>query len=357
MLEALLPGLDAELRSAGLAALESPRSPGIELLRAAGGSGLLVPREMGGTGASARDAVMVQRAIGSQSPSLAVASTMHHFSVATLAALTDSGLEPLLVEAIAAERLIVASGFAEGTGQGVLAPSMTATASGRNLLISGRKKPCSLCESMDLLTVSVLYDGRLAVVVVPANLAGIDRREYWGNTALAGAQSGELILDNVEVSRKLMSYVGDGEELDGLQTLGFLWFEALITASYIGTATGLVERAIASGACGEETVRALAPVEAAAAAVDSIAMAIDERRVAESDLARALLVRYGVQDLLRVASDVAAEAIGGQSFAASNDITLLLAAARALAYHPPSRIAMASRLAAYVAGGTPLRLS
>jgi hypothetical protein len=37
------------------------------------------------------DAVRIQRAVGSRSPSLAVATTMHHFSVASLVELTAAG--------------------------------------------------------------------------------------------------------------------------------------------------------------------------------------------------------------------------------------------------------------------------
>ncbi len=80
------------------------------------GPGLLVPVSCKGKGATALDALRVQRALGSRSPSLAVATTMHHFSMATLVGLvTDGeGLEWMLVEGVASGNRLVASGFAEG---------------------------------------------------------------------------------------------------------------------------------------------------------------------------------------------------------------------------------------------------
>lgn len=116
VLTKMLPGLDESLRAVPLMELESPRSPGIGLFRDSGGPGLVVPVSCKGKGASALDALRVQRALGSRSPSLAVATTMHHFSLATLVGLvTDGeGLEWMLVEGVASGNRLVASGFAEG---------------------------------------------------------------------------------------------------------------------------------------------------------------------------------------------------------------------------------------------------
>ncbi|MFI7640516.1 hypothetical protein [Nonomuraea sp. NPDC049400] len=125
----LLPGLDESLRALSLMELEGPSSPGIGLFRDSGGPGLLVPESWQGRGATALDALRVQRALGSRAPSLAVATTMHHFSMATLPALiTDEGMKWMLVEGVASANQIVASGFAEERPDGgILSPSMTAT--------------------------------------------------------------------------------------------------------------------------------------------------------------------------------------------------------------------------------------
>ena len=76
-------------------------------------------------GASMTEAIHIQRAIGSRSPSLAVATTMHHFSVASLVELTatGNGFEWAMLEAIATNNWLLSSGFAEGKpGQHILRP-------------------------------------------------------------------------------------------------------------------------------------------------------------------------------------------------------------------------------------------
>ena len=87
VLERYLPGLDARLAATPFMDLESPGSPGIAMYRAAGGAGLLIPTIHRGGGATALDAARLTRALAARSPSLAVATTMHQFSVASLVAL------------------------------------------------------------------------------------------------------------------------------------------------------------------------------------------------------------------------------------------------------------------------------
>jgi len=89
-LDRYMPGLDKQLEAVPLADLEKPGNEALAMFRASGGPALLVPAEFGGMGATIAEAVHVQRAIGSRSPSLAVATTMHHFSVASLVEL-DAG--------------------------------------------------------------------------------------------------------------------------------------------------------------------------------------------------------------------------------------------------------------------------
>ena len=127
VLAELLPGLDEKLVNFSLAETERSGNPAIAVFREQGGPGLLIPTALGGRGANPLQSIRLQRAVGSRSPSLAVATTMHHFSVASLAALAavGTGAEALLLETVARENLYVASGFAEGqTGQSILASSM-----------------------------------------------------------------------------------------------------------------------------------------------------------------------------------------------------------------------------------------
>jgi alkylation response protein AidB-like acyl-CoA dehydrogenase len=295
---------------------------------------------------------------------------MHNFSVASLVALVASedasGLEWMLIEAIARDRLLVASGFAEGrTGAGILDSSVTAVPTEGGYLVNGVKKPCSLTHSMDLLTAGVALpaaDGQggseLGVALVPAQSPGITRKPFWGAPFLAGAESDEVRLENVHVPSELMlrPQVELGSGLDTLQTVGFVWFELLVTSAYTGAVARLVEAAVAGGR-GSATDRAalVTGLEAAASLAENVARQVDEGPVGNDELAASLTARYAVQDLLVDIADRAAEVLGGLAFASSPDIGSLLAVSRALAFHPPSRTASAQAVLDH-SDGAPLRV-
>ena len=176
-LDAFIPGLDKYLAEIPLLELEQPGSGALRKFRELGGPALLVPAEFEGKGATLLDAVRIQRAVGNPSPSLAVATTMHHFSVASLVELTvaGSGFEWAMLTAIAENSWLLSSGFAEGKpGQHILTPTNALLADG-GITVSGVKKPCSLTWSMNLMSASVAVANpgtgtdRLAVVLIPAD--------------------------------------------------------------------------------------------------------------------------------------------------------------------------------------------
>jgi alkylation response protein AidB-like acyl-CoA dehydrogenase len=352
------PGLDDKLAAAGLERLEAPEGGAIELFRQHGGPGLLIPQEYSGLGANAVEAIRYQRALGSRAPSLAVASTMHHFSVATLVAMcaASPGMEWLLLAAIAEQQLLVASGFAEGhSGSNVLRPTMRAKKVSEGVLVNGSKKPCSLSRSMNLLTASVTIDddagGRYAILLIPAESPGIERRPFWKNFVLAGAESDEIVLRDVFVPDRLTFRTSEAIDTDPTEGTGFLWFELLISAAYLGVASALAERVV-QGDKGSAYDRCSLAVEleGAMAALESQAQVLMGGTPTRHDFARALFVRFAVQRSIERATALAAELMGGMAFVQSSEIAYLYAAARALAFHPPSRLAASSGLASYVAG-------
>jgi alkylation response protein AidB-like acyl-CoA dehydrogenase len=353
-LESLLPGLDAALAELPLELSERPGSPAIELFREAGGVGLLVPHQHHGMGASALEAVRVQRALGSRSPSLAVATTMHHFSMATLVALSEdgTGLEWMLMEGLTKDRQIMASGFAEGhPNRSILTPTLVARPEGDGVRLSGSKKPCSLSQSMDLLTASVVLPGsdgpQMAVALVPAKSDGVSVRPFWRSSVLAGAESDEVVLDDVFVPGDLIVRTEAAlGELDDLQTMGFVWFEMLMSASYIGAASALVERALACSAPSAVRVALAADLEAAALLVEGVARSLMLGESVDETLLSSLHARYAVQASLARVAPAAAEVLGGMSFVQSDDVATLVASTLGLQFHPPARLRMADALLA-----------
>ncbi|MDI1461125.1 acyl-CoA dehydrogenase family protein [Catellatospora sp. KI3] len=358
----LLPGLDEALAALGLTALERPGSPGIAAFRDAGGPGLLVATAHGGAGATAVQAIQVQRAIGARSPSLAVATTMHHFSMAGLVVVSEisNGFEWMLMEGIARESKLLASGFAEGTsGQNILAPGLRVAPADGGVRVTGAKRPCSLSASMDLLTASILVprlDGtgdQLAIALIPAGSDGMSVSPFWGSFALAGAESDQVVLDDVFVPDELLVRTDSapGQALDGIQIAGFLWFEVLMTASYLGAASALVERVLGQDRIPElERVRLVCDIEAAMAAVETIAARLDSGARDAAALAESLYARYAAQDAIARIVPRAVELLGGMAYFAADDVAYLSACANGLSLHPPSRSRMAGPLVAQLAG-------
>lgn len=359
LLDRTLPGLSARVGELPLLEREKEGSGTIAAFREAGGPGLLIPERYGGRGLNPVEAVRLQRAIGALSPSLAVAVTMHSFSIATIVeiAVASEGLEGLLLSAVAEGNHLVASGFAEGRpDQGILSSTMKARRDGSMVRLSGSKKPCSLSASMDMLTASFRLedDDRLAVAIIPATSEGLSRKPFWGTWVLAGAESHEVILDDVAVEEQLVVFLDEpeaGSNLGEIDARGLVWFELLISASYVGTASGLVERAVSTekGTASDRIAPAL-ELEGAAAALEGVATALDSGEDPHGLLMRALLVRYAVQDAVTRSASKAVETLGGMAFIGSSEVAYLLAAAHALTLHPPSRAKNWESLAAGLRG-------
>lgn len=370
--ERYLPGLLARLGEHPLETLEAAEgSPAIELFRTHGGPSLVIPKTYAGSGADAVEALAVTRALAAAAPSLAVATTMHHFSVATLFTLAESlqssGAEWALLEGISEQNLLVASGFAEGrTGTGILTPTMRATPAEDGYLINGAKKPCSLSRSMDLLTASVALpspiegeEPDMAVLLVPKEAPGIEILPFWSSWALAGAESDEIRLTDVHIHEQqlMRTEKTDAGRMDTLQTVGFIWFELLISASYLGIASALVERVHQRGR-GSDSDRAhlITRLETAALLLENTARMIRDQETDNASLTKSLIARYGAQDALADAVHQAVELLGGMAYIGSSDVAYLSAASHGLSFHPPSRASFTAPFLDHVAG-EPLRLT
>jgi alkylation response protein AidB-like acyl-CoA dehydrogenase len=357
-LERLLPGLDTVLAGIPLMEMERRGNPSFAEFRRHGGPGLLIPTDLGGRGASPLEAVRAQRAIACRAPSLAVATTMHHFTLATVLEIEpdNPGLEAEFLGSVARGNLYVASGFAEsqpGTSIQTSAIRMERTPAG--MVISGSKKPCSLSYSMDLFTLSTPplpgMDAGLAAAIIPADTPGIEVRPYWGSPILAGAESEEVVLHDVCVPEKEFMPLGGSGRSNEVQDRGLIWFELLITTCYVGITSALVERVLTSGRGGASDRAALAgETEAAMSALEGVARGISSGERDNSALARMLLVRYALQGAIARASSLAVELLGAGAFMRSPEVGYLLAATRVLSVHPPGRPATGPRLDAYLAG-------
>ncbi len=357
-LERLLPGLDAALAALPLMEMERAGNPAIAIFRELGGPGLLVPEAFGGSGATPLQALRAQRAIGARSPSLAVASNMHHLTIASLIEVEpdNPGLERQLLEEVATRKLYIASGFAEGRpGGSIQTSNLKMTPCEGGFLVNGSKRPCSLSRSMDLLAISVPppdgMDAGLAAAIIPADTPGVATRPFWTSPILAGAESDEIVLTDAFVPTDAVMALGGSGRSDAVQDRGFLWFELLIAGAYVGVASRLVEAVLAGErAKAADRVALAVELEGAMAALEGVARAMEAGDRRNRDLARMMLVRYAVQGAIERATNLAVEALGGIAFITSPDVGYLLAASRGLSLHPPARGAATERLAAHLAG-------
>jgi alkylation response protein AidB-like acyl-CoA dehydrogenase len=216
---------------------------------------------------------------------------------------------------------------------------------------------------MDLLSASVAVteaDGsqRMAVVLVPATADGIERRSFWGSRVLAGAESDAVELRDVYVPNELVFVPDDGPVMDPVQARGFVWFELLIAASYLGIASALVERVLGNGrGSAQERLILVAELESAMAGLEQTAALLVAPTNGDTDteLARALCMRYATERTTERVAMTAAGLVGGMAFIGSDEVAYLLAASRPLAFHPPSLASAAEPLVRHL-GGAPLTL-
>jgi alkylation response protein AidB-like acyl-CoA dehydrogenase len=194
-------------------------------------------------------------------------------------------------------------------------------------------------------------DAGLAAAIIPADTPGIECRPFWQSPVLAGAESDEVVLRDVLVPDDALFPLGGPGRINPVQDRGCLWFELLITASYLGVASALVERVLLSDKGGAaERVSLATEAEGAMAALEGVARAMLAGERDNDQLARMLLVRYAVQAAIERATSLAVELLGGMAFIRSQEVSYLLAAARALSLHPPARLTTGKRLDEYLAG-------
>ncbi|MDX2591360.1 acyl-CoA/acyl-ACP dehydrogenase [Streptomyces sp. WI03-4A] len=360
--ERIHPWLLKELEQSPYLERERPGSPAVDLFRMHGGVGLLIPGRYGGHEADPLDALRVQLALGSVSPSLIAAVSMHHFAVAMLSSLAAKGgrltdEQSALLHRIVPEQLVLASGWAEGrSAQDIGEPAVVARPVEGGFLLSGATKPCSLSRSMNLLVTSVDIRGgkgsgpEPALALVAADAPGLSVHPFWVNALLGGAESDEVRLAEVFVPSGLMVRAGaDGSTLlDGLRSTGFVWFQMLISAGYAGGAMWLVEQVLdhQRGTAAERATLTV-DMEAAVALLESVARATDPAPGDEDAMARVLVARYTVQNALPDIASRALELLGGMPFICGSEQAQVAAAMRALAFHPPSRSASAESLLRY----------
>ncbi len=338
----------------------------LELLRECGYFGLPVPTEMQGGGAGILACCAVQHRLASADAALAIALNMHLFSLGVMVEhwLRHRDSSWLLLEAVATQHRIVASGFAEpGLAGSILRSRSTAVAvEGGGYRIDGVKAPCSLASRSDLVCFQVQepgFPGQLLTCLVPTDAPGIRVERTWDWIGMRASESDTLVFEDCTIPDDLVFHRCEpGRDDDGIFGAGLVWFCLTTAASYLGLLDAAIESAVESmdgqkvahldrprsqvaayqGALG--TV--VAGVLEATAAVVGLATAMDARTCApESLLPAALAVKHRVAELAGTGVDVLAELMGAGSLRNGLPLERYVRDVQAARFHPPTPLVTA----------------
>ncbi|MFE6862255.1 hypothetical protein [Nocardia sp. NPDC057668] len=341
------PELSDFLRGSSVEELERPDGGALRMFKECGATGLIVAKSAGGIGASAEQMAHIYRAIGSRAPSLAVASSFHHMSLAALIELTAAGpaAERETVQFLLAAGALVTSGFVEDIpGGGRTLPATTRVrGEGNRLLVDGYIRPCSMARSMDLVLCPNEFHGAgLGIAVVAAGSPGLYPSRSWNSPLLRATETEELVLTGAPAAALLF---GSEAAQPDIERIAQSWSSMLVVASYLGMATALMQRVLDLG------VRDPGSFASAAAAVESswsaLLFACREFDAGARDTAaavRIMYVRCALRDnLSRIAAHLI-ESMGAGAFGDNFEMPYLAGCLHALALHLPSRGRIASHL-------------
>lgn len=335
----------------------------LEVLGPAGYFGLPIPREFGGSGASALECCAVQARLAQVDAGLAIGLNMHLFSAGVILEewRVKQDLSWALLEAVATQRRLIASAFAEpGLGGSLLRSTCRAERIAGGYVVNGVKTPCSVAGRSDLVCLQMLASGEpgdnnLLVALIPSNSEGLTVTRTWSAMGMRHSESDTLKLENVFIPDSLVFYrTRAGNDSDPVFIWGLCWFAVTAVAIYVGLAAkalDLVARHLAKAPYnGGRNTRASYPeiqgsLGAAvnrylllANACKGVARSMDERREPpEVVLASALSLRASVVDIAGLLGDLA-ELCGGMSYGLRSPLAALWKDAQAILYHPPTRL-------------------
>ncbi|AXI78864.1 acyl-CoA dehydrogenase family protein [Peterkaempfera bronchialis] len=345
-LDGVASGLFARLAIKSAAEHEENPESALAALKATRATAMLIPAQCGGAGVSASDAVRFQLALGAMAPSVAIATTMHHYKIAALGNVAAAGVAhaQVVLKDIAQGSKLIASGGAESTpGRDLRTLGSWAVRDADAYLVTGLKRPCSLSTSMDMLSLMVELrapDGSpegYAQAFVEAGADGVQREPFWRSPVFLAAQSHAVRLSGVRV-RGDHVFPLRGETGLRFASDCYAWFQLLISASYLGIARCLAEAtAPARRADSRGWTTAVARLRRLAAVLVDAARAVDDRRPVREQLNLAVQARDQVEDEVSALGGRLLRAAGGGSFAGTGFYTALAGGLNAIAFHPPQR--------------------
>lgn len=309
---------------------------------------LAVPEQFGGAGFDLCSTASAQRELAIADPATAIALNMHTHTIAILTEYwkVHSDYSWFLLEGIAETHGLLASAFSEPGGSvNFLRAKTVARRSERGFRVSGAKFPCSLVSTARLFCLSASLEGtgESIVALCPAGSDGLSSdTDAWSPVGMQASDTGKLQLEDVEIDRRLVFYQAPADDVDELVVAGIVCFAVLISATYHGVLSRLVELAAAGATARDVTV-----AERVGAAVRELLM----MQFATNHLARAwdagsirgqaaLVMAMALRSELSAVRDRVVSAItpvvGSRIFSARDEISGRALDSLAVHHHPPS---------------------
>jgi alkylation response protein AidB-like acyl-CoA dehydrogenase len=343
---------------------------GLTILRRIGWPGLSVPKIFGGLGANLVECCAVQRKLGGADPGLAIAGSMHLGSVGVWNEHYRShhDMSWVFMEAVATQKLIVASAIAEPTlGGSVTRSTLRAKKTEGGWEVSGRKSPLSFSAYADLITLQMQTEpvdnipSEVLVALVPISIPGISSQLTWNTMGMRGSGSDTLLFDRCIIPDELIVFRGKpGVAEEDNMVAGIIWFCLVLTATYlglvesvVGISSDLLNRMQIShlgasrsqlpsfqGVIGEQ-ISALLTLELACA---GLAKQMDEQTSPKLLLSPALALKQHAVRLIPEILGSIVETCGGIAYSRTIQLERFWRDAQAIRFHPPTPLPVAQFL-------------
>lgn len=363
-----------EVLAAGWPDAPQPTDPGTSdpreriIAAAAGDLGVLpIPAQFGGGGGNLAAAASAQRALGLHDPSVAVAVNMHTHSIGLMAEHWERHRDSswMLLEAIGNGHQLVGSAFAEPGGSANILRSKTrAVRTKTGFQLTGTKFPCSLSSTAELFCLSaIVEDEDLAIVALcPAASPGLKVEGEWGSIGMRSSDTARLELTDVDIDRRLVFHEAQAGSIDDIVIDGLIWFVVLISATYHGVLSALVELA----AAGKSRCPAQRKTDALVNAVTELSVLGSACRGLAQDWGTGALrgdVAMAAAAALRIQLSAVTDRVlsglrpvlGAMVYTRDADASRLMLDALAAHHHPPS-LPLCEALIAAAGSGQPLTL-
>lgn len=217
-----------------------------EDIRGLGVSGIAFEEGVGGGGGSYLDFVLVIEELARESAAAALLPAVNVLAARALDRYATASARERFLSGLVTGDIKACWAFTEpATGSDPKSIETVATPSGEGWQISGRKAFISHSGVADIAVVFATVEGRLSAFVVDAAQEGFQPGGRYDLLGLRGADTGDLVLDRVEVERDALL----GEIGDGMRVLVAVESEAKVrsAAMCVGMAQSALDEALAYG--------------------------------------------------------------------------------------------------------------